>query len=48
MRLEMTQERPTLLHTNDLASHLFDKMFVLWQGQKYKRYDPFNLYSVGE
>lgn len=31
--------RPPLLHTNDLASHIFDSMIEYWHGQQYRRYD---------
>ena len=31
--------RPALLHTNDLASSVFDKLIRYWDGQKYRRYD---------
>lgn len=31
--------RPPLLHTNDLASHIFDTLKGFWHGQKYLRYD---------
>lgn len=31
--------RPPLLHTKDLASHVFDNLINLWYGQKYRRYD---------
>ena len=31
--------RPPLLHTNDLASHIFDTLIGMWDGQKYMRYD---------
>lgn len=40
--------RPPLLHTNDLASHIFDKLIVHWDGQEYRRYDHESLiYSAG-
>ncbi|MBF1882442.1 hypothetical protein ISX05_18970, partial [Acinetobacter baumannii] len=31
--------RPAALHTNDLASSVFDKLIKHWDGQKYRRYD---------
>ena len=31
--------RPAALHTNDLASSVFDKLIAHWDGQKYRRYD---------
>ena len=31
--------RPPLLHTNDLASYVFDTLKGFWHGQKYLRYD---------
>ena len=31
--------RPPLLHTNDLASYVFDALNGFWHGQKYMRYD---------
>ncbi|MFX7294378.1 hypothetical protein ABTI56_15875 [Acinetobacter baumannii] len=31
--------RPAALHTNDLASSVFDKLIKNWDGQKYRRYD---------
>lgn len=31
--------RPAALHTNDLASSVFDKLIRHWDGQKYRRYD---------
>ena len=35
--------RPALLHTNDLASSVFDKLVQHWDGQKYRRYDHADL-----
>ena len=35
--------RPPLLHTNDLASHIFDSMIEYWHGQQYRRYDHADL-----
>ena len=35
--------RPPLLHTNDLASHIFDSMIEYWHGQQYRRYDHVDL-----
>ena len=35
--------RPPLLHTNDLASHVFDSMIKYWHGQQYRRYDHADL-----
>ncbi len=31
--------RPAALHTNDLASSVFDKLIKHWDGQKYRRFD---------
>ena len=35
--------RPPALHTNDFASSVFDKLIKHWDGQKYRRYDHFDL-----
>ncbi len=35
--------RPPLLHTNDLASHIFDSLISYWGGQQYRRYDHADL-----
>ncbi|MFX9903018.1 hypothetical protein ABTP37_10875 [Acinetobacter baumannii] len=35
--------RPAALHTNDLASSVFDKLIKHWDGQKYRRYDHTDL-----
>lgn len=35
--------RPAALHTNDLASSVFDKLIKHWDGQKYRRYDHADL-----
>lgn len=35
--------RPPLLHTNDLASHIFDVLINYWNGQQYRRYDHSDL-----
>ena len=35
--------RPPLLHTNDLASHIFDSLIQYWHGQQYRRYDHVDL-----
>ncbi|TKV52498.1 hypothetical protein D9Y31_19175, partial [Acinetobacter baumannii] len=35
--------RPAALHTNDLASAVFDKLIKHWDGQKYRRYDHTDL-----
>lgn len=41
--------RPAALHTNDLASSVFDKLIKHWDGQKYRRYDHADLiYSNSE
>ena len=40
--------RPPLLHTNDLASHVYDSLKHYWHGQQYRRYDHSDLiYSAG-
>lgn len=39
--------RPALLHTNDLASSVFDKLIQHWDGQKYRRYDHADLTYSG-
>ena len=35
--------RPPLLHTNDLASHVYDSLKHYWHGQQYRRYDHSDL-----
>lgn len=35
--------RPAALHTNDLASSVFDKLVKHWDGQQYRRYDHADL-----
>lgn len=35
--------RPAALHTNDLASSVFDRLIKHWDGQKYRRYDHSDL-----
>lgn len=35
--------RPAALHTNDLASSVFDKLIKHWDGQKYRRYNHADL-----
>lgn len=40
--------RPPCLHTNDLASAIFDSLIKHWDGQQYRRYDNADLtYSSG-
>ena len=40
--------RPPLLHTNDLASRIYDSLVGYWHGQQHRRYDHQDLiYSAG-
>ncbi len=40
--------RPPLLHTNDLASHIYDRLYPHWDGQQYRRYDHDHLVYEGD